>query len=319
MPANLTPDYLSAEQDYKSARTHREKVDALERMLATVPKHKGTEKLQADIKRRLSQARKESQKKGATHSTPFYLVEKEGAGQVALIGPPNSGKSQLVASLTHARPEVADYPFTTRLPAPGMMLFEDVQIQLVDLPPLSREFSEPWLPQVIRSATAGGLVVDLNDPDVLDEIGFIEQLLEERRLARPRMLVGNKLDLGGAADNFGALEELYGGRYRLLAVSAAERLNLERFRREVFDMLELVRVYTKPPGKPAELTKPYVLHRGQTVIDAARLVHKDFAENLKFARLFRAGHAAAGHHHTEGMMVERAHVVEDGDVLELHV
>ena len=317
MPANLTPEYLNAEQDYKSARTHREKVEALERMLATVPKHKGTEKLQADIKRRLSEERKESQKKGATHSAPFYLVEKEGAGQVVLIGPPNSGKSQLVASLTHARPEVADYPFTTRLPAPGMMLFENIQIQLVDLPPLSREFSEPWLPQVIRSATAGVLVVDLNDSDVLDEIGYIEQLLEERRLARPKMLVGNKLDLEGAGDNLTALEDLYGGRYRVLAVSAAEGHNLERFRREVFDMLELVRVYTKPPGKKAELTKPYVLHRGQTVIDAARLVHKDFAENLKFARLYRAEHTAA--HHPDGLMVERSHLVEDGDILELHV
>ncbi len=318
MPANLTPEYLSAEQDYKSARTHREKVEALERMLATLPKHKGTEKLQADIKRRLSQARKESQKKGAAHSAPFYLVEKEGAGQVALIGPPNSGKSQLVASLTHARPEVADYPFTTRVPSPGMMFYENVQIQLVDLPPLAREFFEPWLPQVIRSATAGVLVVDLNDPDVLDQTGFIEQVLEERRLARPRMLVGNKLDLAGAADNFAALEDLYGGRYRLLAVSAAGGLNLDRFRREVFDMLELVRVYTKPPGKRADLTAPYVLKRGQTVIDAARMVHKDFAENLKFARLYRAGHAAGGHHQPEGMMVERAHLVEDGDILELH-
>lgn len=318
MPANLTPDYLSAEQDYKTARTHREKVEALERMLATVPKHKGTEKLQADIKRRLSQERKESQKRGGAHSTPFYLVEKEGAGQVALLGPPNSGKSRLLAALTHARPEVADYPFTTRLPAPGMMRFENVQIQLVDLPPLSREFSEPWLPQVIRSATAGVLVVDLNDPEVLDEIGFIEQLLADRRLPTPGMLVGNKLDLEGAAGNFDALVDLYGERYRTIAVSAETGANLDRFRREIFDLLGLVRVYTKPPGKKAELTAPYVLRRGQTVIDAARLVHKDFAEHLKFARLFRAGHAGS-HSQPEGMMVERGHVVEDGDILELHL
>jgi uncharacterized protein len=318
MPANLTPEYMSAEQDYKSARTHGEKLAALERMLATVPKHKGTEKLQADIKRRLSQERKEAHKKGAAHSTPFYLVEKEGAGQVALVGPPNSGKSQLVAALTHARPEVGDYPFTTRAPTPGMMAFEDVQIQLVDLPPMSREFMEPWLPQAIRNATAGLLVVDLADPDVLDEIGFIEALLEERRLARPKMLVANKLDLEGAADIFTALEELYGGRYRALAISAAEGLNLDRFRREVFDMLELVRVYTKPPGKKFEMTIPYVLHRGQTVIDAARLVHKDFAEGLKFARLYRA-EAGGSACPTSGMMVERSHVVEDGDILELHI
>jgi ribosome-interacting GTPase 1 len=313
MPANLTPEYLSAEQEFKGARTHHEKIAALERMLATVPKHKGTEKLQADIKRRLSQERKEAQKKGAAHSQPFYLVEKEGAGQVALVGPPNAGKSQLVSALTHARPEVADYPFTTRVPLPGMMLFEDVQIQLVDLPPLSREFMEPWLPQVIRGATASVLVADLGDADVLDEIGFIEGVLEERRLPRPRMLAANKLDLEGASAVFSVLEELYGGRYRVVGISASEGHNLERFRREVFDMLELVRVYTKPPGKKAELTLPYVLHRGQTVIDAARLVHKDFAENLKFARLYRLSSDR------DGLMVERSHVVEDGDILELHV
>jgi ribosome-interacting GTPase 1 len=315
MPANLTPEYLSAEQEYKGARTHQEKIAALERMLATVPKHKGTEKLQADIKRRLSQERREAYRKGAAHSVPFYLVEKEGAAQVALAGPPNSGKSQLVTTLTHARPEVADYPFTTRAPVPGMMPFEDVQIQLVDLPPFSREFTEPWLPQVIRGATASVLVVDLGDADVLEEISFIEELFEERRLARPKMLAANKLDLEGAAEVLAALEELYGRRYRVLGISAAEGLNLERFRREVFDMLELVRVYTKPPGKKAELTLPYVLRRGQTVIDAARLVHKDFAENLKFARLYRAGHASG----PQGMMVERSHVLEDGDILELHI
>ncbi len=319
MPANLTPEYMSAEQDYKSARTHGEKLAALERMLATVPKHKGTEKLQADIKRRLSQERKEAHKKGAAHSTPFYLVEKEGAGQVALVGPPNAGKSQLVAALTHARPEVAEYPFTTRAPTPGMMAVEDVQIQLVDLPPTSREFMEPWLPQVIRNATASVLVVDLADADVLDEIGFIEALLEERRLARPKLLAANKLDLEGAADNFTALEELYGERYRTLAISAAEGLNLDRFRREVFDMLELVRVYTKPPGKKFERTLPYVLHRGQTVIDAARLVHKDFAEGLKFAKLYRAEGSGMPGPYTSGMMVERSHLVEDGDILELHI
>ena len=124
MPANLSPDYLAAEQDYRAARTASEKIAALERMLATIPKHKGTEKLQADLKRRISQTRKDAQKKGASHSTPFYLIEREGAGQVALIGPPNSGKSLLVRAVTHAEPEVADYPFTTRFPTPGMMAFE---------------------------------------------------------------------------------------------------------------------------------------------------------------------------------------------------
>ncbi len=313
MPANLTPEYIAAEKEYKSAQTHQEKIEALERMLSTIPKHKGTEKLQADLKRRLSQARKESQKKGAAHSVPFYVVKKEGAGQIVLVGPPNSGKSKLVRALTHAQPEVADYPFTTRFPTPGMMTFENVQIQLLDLPPVSAEFMERWVPQVIRNADFGVLVIDVNDGQVLDEIDFIVSLLAERNIPAPRLLLANKIDLPKAKENFSALEELYGNRFRCLPVSAETGENLDGFRRAVFDALKLVRVYTKAPGKVADMMSPFVLHRGQTVLDAARLVHKDFAENLKFTRLYRV----SGDH--DGMMVERTHVVEDGDILEFHI
>jgi hypothetical protein len=313
MPANLTPDYLAAEREYKSAHTQSEKVAALELMLATLPKHKGTEKLQADLRRRLSQARKESQKKGGAHAAPFYLIEKEGAGQVALIGPPNSGKSQLVAALTHAQPEVADYPFTTRFPTPGMMLFENVQIQLVDLPPISAEFMEPWIPQLIRNATLGVLVADVNDAAVLDQIEFIERTLERHHLPSPKLLAANKLDLPGGPDNFAALRELYGERYRYAGMSAASGDGLVGFARAVFEALDIVRVYTKVPGQKAVLNAPFILRRGQTVQDAARLVHKDFAENLKFARLFHM------EGNREGLMVERAHVVADQDILEFHI
>jgi ribosome-interacting GTPase 1 len=313
MPANLTADYLEADRDYKSASTQAEKVAALERMLATLPKHKGTEKMQADIKRRLSQARKEAQKKGGRQAAPFYLIEKEGAGQVALVGPPNSGKSQLVRALTHATPEVADYPFTTRMPAPGMMLFEDVQIQLIDLPPLSDEFMEQWLPQAIRAAHMSVLTLDVNDIAVLDEIEFILGVIESRRLAPPKLVAGNKVDLPGAADNFEALEELYRGRFPMLGISALTGEGLDRFRRAVFDALDIVRVYTKVPGRKFEFTTPYILKRGKTVADAAAHVHKDFAERLKFARLFRL----TGDR--DGLMVERSHVVQDRDILEFHI
>jgi ribosome-interacting GTPase 1 len=313
VPANLTPDYLEAEREYKSAQTQAEKIAALERMMATLPKHKGTEKLQADIRRRLSQARKESARKGGARAAPFYLVEKEGAGQVALIGPPNSGKSSLLAALTNARPEIADYPFTTRAPLPGMMPFEDIQIQLIDLPPVSAEFMEPWLPQAIRQAAHNVLVVDVNNPALLESIEFIEGALERSRIPRPALLVANKVDLAGAGPNFAALEDLYRARYECLPVSATAGRNLDAFGRAAFDLLGIVRMYTKIPGRKADLTAPYILRRGQTVADAARLVHKDFAQHLKYARLFRR---EGGH---EGMMVERTHMVEDGDVLEFHI
>jgi hypothetical protein len=313
MPANLTPDYLAAEQAFKDAQTHAERLQALERMLSTIPKHKGTEKLQADIKRRLAQARKDSQKKGGAHHAPFWVVKREGAGQVALIGPPNSGKSQLLARLTHAKPEVADYPFTTRAPLPGMMLFEDVPIQLVDLPPVSAEHVEHWLPQVIRMAHAGVLVVDAARPSVLEELEYTLGFLDGHRLPAPELLVANKADLPGARESAAALDELYAGRFRRLSVSARTGENLDAFRRAVFDTLGIVRMYSKPPGKPADMDRPFLLKCGGTVLDGARLVHKDFAEHLKFARLYRSD----GSH--SGLMVDRNHLVEDRDVLEFHV
>ena len=312
MPANLTPDYLAAERAYKAAETQQEKVAALEEMLATLPKHKGTEKLQADIKHRLSQARRESQKKGAGHSAPAYLVKREGAGQIALVGPPNAGKSRLVCALTHARPEVADYPYTTRMPVPGMMTFEDVQIQLVDLPPVGREFRESWMPQALRTLQTSALVVDVNDPDVLGEIEFTRAQLDSWRVPQPRLLVGNKLDLS-SEENFDALRELCGEGLACVGVSAVDGTGLDVFRAAAFRALDVVRFYSKPPGKPADLAVPYTLQRGETVQDAAAKVHRDFAEHLKYARLFRKSHDH------DGLMVERTHLVEDQDILEFHV
>ncbi len=312
MSANLSPEYLSAERDYKAAQNHDEKLAALERMLSTIPKHKGTEKLQADIKRRLSRMRKEAQKKGPKQ-TPYWLVKREGAGQVVLTGPPNSGKSSILAALTRAHPEVADYPYTTRAPVPGMLEYENVQIQLLDVPPLSEEFTETWIPQVIRATDFSILVVDPSDPAVLEELEFILAFYQRHRLSAPVLMAGNKADLPGAGGNFAALRDLYGQRFRYLPVSAATGANLNALTRQIFLDLDLVRFFSKPPGKPADLSKPYVLRRGATVVDAARSVHRDFADNMKFARIFHLD----GEH--SGLMVDRNHVVEDGDIFEFHI
>jgi ribosome-interacting GTPase 1 len=312
MPANLTPDYMEAERAYKQAQSQPEKIAALEQMFATLPKHKGTEKLQADIRKRLSQARKESQKKGGAHTAPAYIVKREGAGQVALLGPPNSGKSALVRAITHAHPEVGEYPFTTRMPVAGMMRFEDVQIQLVDMPALSAQYMEPWLPQVIRTADMSALVVDPGDADVLGETEFVLERLAGWRLPAPKLLVANKADRPGAEDDFAALRELYCDRMQCLPASAVSGNGLDAFRSAVFRELNVVRFYSKPPGKKADLDTPYVLRRGETVQDAAMHVHRDFAEHLQYARLFRFGDEHPG------LMVERTHVVEDRDILEFH-
>jgi ribosome-interacting GTPase 1 len=325
MPANLTPEYLEAERRFKSAKTTAEKIATLEEMFATIPRHKGTEKMQADIKRRLAKLRNEQSKRPASRAGLIYKVDKEGAGQLALIGPPNSGKSALVRRLTHATPEVADYPFTTRGPHPGMMAFEDIQFQLVDLPPVHPEVHESWVYQIIRNADAALAVVDLSDPDLLEDLETtLAELVKAKVLlgrgttpegpgwlAKKALLVANKRDLHGAAESLEILRDLYGSRFEMIAVSAEMGDGLDELRRAVFDFLELVRVYTKAPGHKLEKTAPYVLRRGSHLIDLAALVHHDFITHLKYARVW-------GHGKFEGQMVNRDYRLADKDIVELH-
>lgn len=244
---------------------------------------------------------------------------------MVLAGPPNSGKSRLLRCLTHATPEVADYPFTTRAPVPGMMAFEDIQIQLVDLPPVHPDFPETWLYQIVRSADAAMLVVDLSDPDLLEDLeGTLAELRKAKvELATPApsgsigwvslkaILVGNKLDAIGAIEDLEILKELYRERFLILQVSAETGEGQAALRRAVFDLLGLVRVYTKSPGKKPDLTAPYVLKRGSHLMDLAAMVHHDFVTQLKFARVW-------GHGRFEGQMVNRDYVLVDKDVIELH-
>jgi ribosome-interacting GTPase 1 len=325
MSANLTPQYLEAERRFKSVKTTEDKVEALEEMLATIPRHKGTEKMQADLKRRLSKLRAEQARRPASRAGIMHRVEKEGVGQVALVGPPNSGKSLLVRRLTHAMPEVADYPFTTRVPLPGMMPFEDVQVQLVDLPPVHPDFPESWLYQIIRNADATLLVVDLSDPDLLEDLETTLGQLANAKvhlgrddppnapgwLRKRTLLVANKIDASGAQEDFEILSELYGARFPMARISAETGDGLEQLRQAVFEMLEVIRVYTKAPGKKLERTAPYVLKRGARLIDLAAHVHQDFLTHLKYARVW-------GHGRFEGQMVNRDHLLEDKDVVELH-
>lgn len=326
MPANLSPEYRAAEERLREARTVEEKIACLEEMLRVIPKHKGTEKLQADLKRRLSKFRTQPQKKGGARAAQ-HVVRREGAGQVALVGPPNSGKSTLVRGLTHAQPEVADYPFTTREEVPGMMAFEDVTFQLVDLPPLSTEHVEPWVYDIIRGADLLWIVVEATNS--LDELRNVRSLLGGRRIdaypataapgdvpagpsPRPALLVVTRLDEPGGREDIDILRELLDEPWPLYPVSGTEGTGLDALRRGTFEALDLVRVYTKQPGKPADRQSPFALKRGSTVEDLARAIHKEVSEGLKFARIWGEGVY-------EGQTVQREHVLADGDIVEIHM
>ena len=330
MAANLTAQYLKAEERYRAARTADEKVDALQEMLREIPKHKGTSHMQADLKRKIAQAKKEVGKKSATArqtQTYEHHIAREGAGQVVLIGPPNSGKSTLLARLSNADVVVADYPYATRKPQPCMVAFQDVQIQVIDTPPVSRDFFETWLAGLVRNADLAVVLLDLASDDLLDDYEVVLARLEAHKLRflaaaderftadgvalKRTFLAGNKADDPRAEGNLALLREMVGDRFEIVALSAKTGDGVDAWVRRVYDGLGVVRVYSKQPGKDAD-HDPVLLARGATVGDFARSIHKEFAEKLKYAKLWGTGKF-------DGQMVNRDFELSEGDVIELHL
>jgi small GTP-binding protein len=325
MPANLPPQYHEAEENFRLAKTIPEKVAALEEMLAVMPKHKGTDHLRAKLRARIAKLGEVSEKKLATKRAST-VIPREGAAQVAVIGLPNAGKSQLVATITKASPPVADYPFTTHSATPGMMEFEDIKIQLIDTPPLAPQAVDFWMPPLLRRTDALLIMVDLTDAPEGQIEAVIKQLADMRIMLggeakddaeytswqKKALIVGNKLDLDSARNNYTALKDKYGKQLPLVAISAKEGNGLEELKLKLFQLLDIIRVYTKAPGKKPVFTDPVVLPRGSTLEDAAAGVHKDFRKRLKYARLW-----GSGKH--DGIMVKRDHIMQDGDIIELHL
>jgi ribosome-interacting GTPase 1 len=360
MPTNVTPEYKKAKAAYQEAREPAERLACLKEMLRTIPKHKGTEHLQADIKTRIKELTEELEapRKGSARKGPVYNVRPEGAAQVALIGPPNSGKSSLHVRLTGSQAETGPYPHTTQAPLPGMLVFQDIHIQLVDLPPVSDTYMEPWMPNALQQALAALLVVDLGVAGCLESADAIIRRLRQKRvnlvgawrgrldenllipgtaipqagpaeavaeagsetfehqedlfrILIPTLLVANKSDLGADAEEVEAFQQLLNVRYPAVSVSARTGAGLDSIGRLLFDGLGIVRIYTKIPGKPPDMGRPYTLFAGATVYDAARMVHREMAESLRFARIW-------GSAKFEGQQVGKDHAVADGDVLELH-
>jgi len=325
MPANLPPQYFEAEKRYRLAKEPDEKIEALHEMLAIMPKHKGTDKLHAELRRRIAKLSQEAEKKYATAKRAGCYIRKEGAGQVMLVGPTNVGKSQLLASVTEAIPEIAEYPFTTQTPMPGMMKFENIQIQLVDMPPLGHRSVRTLLNNILRGADLIAIIVDLSvEPISQVEAALqglaeakIEPLLnnkEETPGSYPRkmLIVGNKNDLESSSGNWRKLNSQYEKLFPVISISAKEGDDLEELRKLVFQSLEIIRVYTKTPGAKADLTDPVILKKGSIVEDAAESIHKDFKSKSKYAVVWGSGKY-------DGQRISKGHILQDGDIVEFHV
>jgi len=346
MPANLSPEYKKAEQAYRAARDESERLAGLKEMLRTIPKHKGTEHLQADIKSRIKQLTEDlaGPKKGASRTGPVHSIRPEGAAQIVLIGPPNSGKSSLHAALTGSRADVGPYPHTTHEPLPGMLPYADIHLQLVDLPPISEDYMESWFSNALQPADAALLIVDIAEPACAEQILAIIARLQAKRITLsshwpggrgqqvlapdtedaddaapdpfridlPTLLVANKFDLDPDPEAVVVLQELTGVSFPAVCVSVTNADGLDAIGSFLFKALGIVRVYTKAPGKPPEMERPFTVRTGASVLDVAQLVHKDIAGSLRYARAWGSGVF-------DGQQVGPEHVLSDGDVIELHM
>jgi ribosome-interacting GTPase 1 len=338
MPANVTPAYKAAEAAFRKARDPEERLECLREMYRTIPKHKGTEHIRADIKTRMKELTESlaGPKKGGTRSGPATVIRPDGAAQVAMLGPPNSGKSALHARLTGSHSPSEPYPFATQYPQPGMMPVGDIHVQLIDLPSISAEHPIPWITNALQPADGCVLVVDLAHAGTMDRVTGLHEILADREVHLvdkwpvygeigsvvddrdpfsvylPTLLVVNKIDLEPEyREDVIVFEELTGYRYPWIGVSATTGEGLEELGHWLTAHIGVVRVYTKIPGQPPDLTRPFTVRRGQTVHDVARLVHKDVARSLKYARVW-------GDASFDGQQVGPEHKVIDGDVLELH-
>ncbi len=311
MPANLPPEYYGAEKLYKEAQGIEARIAALEALISTVPKHKGTDKLRADMRKRLSKLRDSGAKSKKGGRDP-YSVQREGAAQAALMGFANSGKSALVKALTNAHPVVAQYPMSTVMPLSGMMPYEDIYIQLVDLPPIGYESSDGWVSGIIRNSDVILLAVDLSDAPEAQAGLLLEQLQKWRITGKRVVIVGTKNDLLLTSEGASALSgSLLEGQITL-SVSTSSEDGLDELREVVFIASEVIRVYSKEPGKEPDLMSPFTLPAGTTVIELAKKIHKDFVSNIKHARVW-------GSARIQGQKVQRDYALRDGDVVEIHL
>lgn len=328
MPANLTPQYSKAEEEYRRAQNAEERVACLELMLKLIPKHKGTEKLQADLKTKLKETREEfTEEKKSSKKGKSGKIPRQGAGQILIVGAPNAGKSRVLAELTHARPEVAPYPFSTREPMPGMMPWEDVVVQLVDTPPITDTHFESSILGLVRAADAVLLCMDGSSDDAPDETFEVLKQLQARKTILDEhsgfqeddfsvvhvksMLVVTRADDPGCPARLEYYREAYPHSMKTVLVELDRADSIAQLRQAIYQLLGVIRVYTKPPGRPVDLTAPFTLPVGGTVEDLATKVHRDLAAKLKFAKVWGAGAQ-------DGQSVGPDHVLHDKNIVELH-
>ncbi len=275
MPVNAPTEYYKAEEKYKEAKTKAEKIKYMEEMIRRLPKHKGAENVLAQLRRRLAKLKAQKEKKKG--AKPRIMIKKEGAGTVCIIGETNSGKSTLLKELTGVKVLIADYPYTTVKPKVGMMKYEDIWVQIVEIPSTFAGESMG----VLHTADLVLIVID-GSRDRRPQKKKLTDLLEKSRAKGKRLFVVTK-----------------------------RKLDLKNLKLEIWSKLGKIRVYTKTPKKKPE-KKAIIMKAGATVEDTTKIVHKDFLDHFRFARVWGDSVKFGG------QSVGLEHVLRDKDIVEIH-
>ncbi|MCD6094670.1 50S ribosome-binding GTPase [bacterium] len=303
MPANLPPQFFALLAKLKEAESPEEKISILEEMLAICPKHKGTEKVQRDLKSKIAKLKKQKPQK--TKRETLYSIPKQGAGQIIIVGPANSGKSSLLNALSNAKAKLASYPFTTSTPQPAMMKYENILIQLVDTPPLTKE-SPGWLKALMSAADGLIVVFDLAKNEITEEIKNLKEILNNWGLENKKILfLGNKIDLPKAKENFQKLKD------KICPISAQNKMGIEELKKEIFNLLEIARIYSKKPGKEIDFEHPFIVKKGTKLIKLAKEISEDLVSSFKYAKLFRKNSSKV-------QIVGKDYLLKDQDIIEIH-
>ena len=390
MPANLPADAKHKWREASQARKPEEKIEKLREFLSLVPKHKGTENLRAQVKRKIATLRREiaeKKRKKAGVGGPRFFVEKEGDAQIVILGPTNVGRSSLLSLLTNSKVEISNYLYTTKEPTPGMFQHQDLQFQMVEAPALMEGSAGggAWGLQTLTSArNADGLLlmIDLSQ-DSVEQFYLISQELEKARILtrkpkarveierkhmgaglkivilgclvdctskdveqllksygthdatvkiqgeatiddvedavfegtvyRPAIIIANKADIPNATKKIEQLKGLVGEEMKILSVSCRDKFGLEKLGSEIFEMLDVIRVYTKEPNERFPSKKPFTLRKGSTILDLAKRIHSDFYKQFSYAKVW------SKRLRFSPQKVGGAFTLEDGDTVEIHM
>jgi ribosome-interacting GTPase 1 len=391
MPANLPAEAKNKYREASLARKPEEKIKKLQEFMALFPKHKGTENLRAQVKRKISLLKQEiedkKQKRTGVATGPKVFVEKEGDAQIVILGPTNVGRSSLLSALTNAKVSILDYPYSTTEPTPGMFNFQDLQLQMVETPALMEGSSNggAWGLQTLTSArNADGIVlmVDLSKDPVkqydliireLDKskiltkkpkarieiekkhmgaklkfivlgklidcsvkdltrllksygirdatvkirgeasLDDVEEAIFEGKVYRPALILANKADHPMAEKRLEELKKVVENQMKVIPVSCITKKGIEKLGSEIFDMLDIIRIYTKEPNKKDASPRPFTIKKGSTVFDLAKRIHSDFYEQFSYAKIW------SKRLRFSPQKVGGTFELEDGDTVELHV